>query len=288
MARRPLKAANIAYIVLTIMALQFMGLVLLIVGQLLTGNLASRDLLAMLFVLRGTHKYVKSDKEYERYQEYLKEEEAYWQQLETIKGPPPARRRAAEALEERREIQEENATVLQRMLEQERAENKALRASIESEKQELARLQKAIDEARERRTTETLNDKRQKLEKTLANMDEAQLAGYFSNLLRPNPEMGAREAARVMHAYMKGDRIAAVMEEMVAEDRQKILPVLEYKYAGWAAEKIAQAWARENLGAESMALYLKQMPTEKAFRILPYLDPDTKGKVVRLLQSSDR
>jgi len=287
MARIAYTLRNFGWTLLAIVALWFVGLATVVIAQLSRGVIDRDDLLAMIFVLRGSHKYVKSNDEYREYVRYLEAREEYYRKLEEARGGLESQAAAAEAAEKRRKIQEDNAAVLQAVFDKEKEDRAALRETIEKQKQELLDLEQAIKDKQEKEAVQALAEKRKKLVKVLAEMDAAQLGEYFAGLLRRYPNEGPIEVARLMHEYLKGDRIAEVMEEMSPEDRQKILPVLEHEYADMAAADIAREWMRAKMRPEIMAAFMKQMPAGKAFMILPHLDSPTKAKVVQALQSAD-
>ncbi len=288
MAKKKLNLANYGYIFLTIMAMQFIGLVGIIVAQCGMGKLSSEDLIDMLFVLKGTHKYVQSESEYRDYQKYLAARDEYWKKLDISEGAPATRRTAAEAVRKQRELQREEAAALQQLLQKEKQDLEVIRDSITREKKKLGELQQVLKDREKRTALKDLDAKRRKLVKVLSSMDAGLLGKYFSSILRNDPVNGPVESARLMHSYLKGTLIAEIMEEMPEEDQQKILPVLEHKYAAWQPEKIAREWSGKKMLPEIMAEYLKQMSATKAFRVISYLDAHDRAKVVQILQSQNQ
>ena len=287
MAKKKLNLANYAYIFLTIMAMQFIGLAGIIIAQYSMGKLSSEDLLDMLFVLKGTHKYVQSESEYKDYHKYLAAREEYWKKLDKSEGSTVTRHDSAEAVRKQREMQREEADGLKQMLRKEKQDLEEIRDSIATEKKKLVQLQQTIKDNQKRAALKELDEKRKKLVKVLSSMDAELLGKYFSSILLNDPINGPIESARLMHSYLKGGLIAEIMEEMPQEDQRKILPVLEHKYAAWQPEKIAREWSGKKMLPEIMVEYLKQMPTAKAFRVISFLGAHDRSKVVQILQSQN-
>jgi flagellar motility protein MotE (MotC chaperone) len=284
MAKKQSLASTAFYIFLSVMALNYISLLMLIGWQYYNKQIGGKDLLEMAQVLVGNRKYTMPNKDYQRYQEFLADEQKFMDKLNLEKGKPSIRVPAAEAAREAEKIQQENAETLRRLLEAEQKRLAELRDEVEGKKKQLELLDSLIVTRKTENAKTELDADRENLKKAIAGMDAADLANFLQAHIQRS---GKEEVARYMRQLMKPRQITEVLTEMDPGTRQQILPILENKYAGWSPEALVREWtnpkSKNFLTPSEIALYLAQMPAPKAFAVYSQLNPIIQAKVIPLL-----
>ncbi len=272
----------IGHIVLGIMALNFLGLAALVGGQLAMGNLDKRDLLDVLFVLKGSKRYTMNVAEIEEYQKLKQQEVERRAKLDQEKGRGPARPLSAQAFETRQQIQEENYRTLKEQLAEEQRRLAQSRDEIEKAKKDLAAERAKLEEYRRQQLKVAQSENMAKMQKTLANMDPADIAGYFQNLLKTRG--GNYEAARYLRDLVKPDLAAEILTESKPEVRQQILPLVENEYADLSAKQVVERLESEGRLPDEIAEVMWKMPAMQAFDVYFTLESKVRAQVARILQ----
>lgn len=270
-------------VLLSIAALLFLGFSLFVAGQVWRGKVAPDDLLDVLFVLRGDKRYAMNLKQIMEYRQLLEEKGEAEKKATEQEGEFETRVTAAQAAKEAREIQEENYAVLQASLKKEQQKLKALTSEYERLKAEVEATRKLNETIQQQDQSIAAAKRSEELKKTLANMDAADVGQFLEVFMAQNqPEVAADYLLR----YTKPDFRAEVLTEMTPDGRQKILPMLAYKYAGLSPSQVLERWnTQEHPAPEVMGAQLRKMPSAQAFGVYFLLDPATRTKLAPHLQS---
>jgi hypothetical protein len=250
------------YVMLASLGLTFLGVAGVVAAHVAFGKATGADLRNMVRVLAGTNRYVVPDANYQRYQEFLADEakmraasdELYGVNRERVASQAieqQARRDLADAVAAgKADIQQEQRTILGL-----RDQLEVLKTQLDDERKKLAaeKAKNALVEA---------DAMTKKLRATLAAMDAGVLAEHVAGVFR---ESGADEAARLLREHMVADLGAEVLAEIPEADvRQKIIPLLENKFAGVPPKQAVEVFRRNNMAPAEMAVYLKQMSAPQA------------------------
>jgi flagellar motility protein MotE (MotC chaperone) len=264
------------------LALNFLALVTVVVGQYTTGRLSARELLNVVRVLAGYRVTSLTKAEVAEYRRLLREREERLQTEAEEKGTTPVRYESAEALETRMAMLRENADVLRGLIAKEQEKLETLRARIESTKEELATEREMLAVLKNQQTTVALSENAEETRQVLTALEAEVTAEYLGTLVQ---RRDTDEAARILREHLPPDQAAEVLTEMEAPARQQILPLLENKYADLSPEAIVQRWTNvENPTPTQIAEYLRRMTVRQAFGVYLQLDPARRNEVAQILQ----
>lgn len=259
--------STIFYMVLTIAALNFFFLLSLVGYQYFSGQVKADDLLGMLRILGGNQRVIMPSAEFDRYQEYLKDEEKVRAELDQKRGQPMTRETVDMRVKESEQVLRENLDVVNKLLVDEKKRVEDVRKEVEARKTEVQGLKKALDEEKLKNAMVEKDAVTAKLRKTLAEMDAGDIATYLSEIIRDPSQGGPVEAARIVRDHLKADYSAEVLGEMRPEDRQKILPLLENKYAGVPPEAVVSMFKTQKMSPGEELGYLLQMNPQQALGV---------------------
>lgn len=274
------------YIVMSIMAVNFLILVITLVVLNRLGICSVEDYKNMLQVLVGNRQYVLSREQIAEYVKLKDEKVAQEKGLDRTEGADSTRQASAEALRDVRKQLEERINALRELRTDQEQKLADLRASIEAVKAEYLKERTNLEDWKKQTTKSTLSAGFQQMQKTLRAMEPDTIATMFTGNMN-NPG-GAEENARLIRQYLTPDMTAEVLSAMTERDVRQIVPLIEDKYSGMNPEAIAKAWSTPGTSdfktPEQMAQYLRNMTVAKAFTIFLQLDPKTRAELVRLLK----
>lgn len=255
------------YMLLSILGLSVISLWGLIGMQLIRGKITPTDLHSVMRVIGGTHRIIIPNAAYDRYVDFAQDEAKARAELELNRGLPENRMPAVMRAHEAMEAQQNNLEVLNRMLADEKSRVEQVRAEAEAQKQQVADLQRALNEERSRRITVDNDQSTQNLRKTLAEMDAGDIGTYLSTIIRDPSRGGPTEAARIIRDHLKSDFAAEVLTEMPADDRQNVLPLVENRFAGVPADAVVQMFTDNQTSVPEIMAYLMQMNPQQALGV---------------------
>lgn len=110
-------------------------------------------------------------------------------------------------------------------------------------------------------------------------MDAGDVATFLTAIVRDPSQGGPPEAARIIREHLKADYSAEVLGEMLPLDRQKILPLLENRFAGVPPDAVVKIFADQKLSPGEMLVYMLQMNPQQAFGVYMRLPPETQEQL---------
>lgn len=272
---------------LVLMAMNFLLLVGVIVGRLVTNKLTLDDLLNMLLVLNGQKRYVmdiEAIREYEALKKLHKEQQA---RIMQEKGSLEAAETTARTLLERKKMLEEEIRAQTDLIRKEQETHRRLLQQNRQLLDQITAQQAQLEELAKQKTVVDLSERQKKLRDTLQNMDAEQIARFLQQVIA-DPREGPAEAARIIREHLRPDLAAEVLGEMTDREVRQILPLLENEYADLPPEKVAQAWTtpgtKDYKNVPQIVEYLKKMAVPEAFAVYRLLDPKIRAQVVQILQ----
>lgn len=254
------------YMLMSIMGLNFLVLMVVIAFQYGMGKIDKKDLVDMAMVLRGSHKFVMESDELERYRDYRERESELRDLLEKRIGTPYTQETEAMAKDEAVKSLKSNLDAAMILIKKEQQRVAETRQQVELLKTALSAERKKLTDEETRVLTAAQSDSMKKLVKTLANMDAADIAEHLSAIVNsPEQGKGPGEAARILRMHISPDQSAEILGEMKNPlDRQKILPLLENKYAGMKPASIIQSFEANKISIPERRQYLMQMNSGQA------------------------
>ena len=276
------------YSLISILAMNFLALVILVGGHYYAGRVAGKDLMNMLLVLTGNRRYTMDVREIQELARFREEDAAKQKKLEEEKGKPEAREASARAFLEQQKQLQIRYDELSGQIKKDAETLQALRTEIEGAKAQIQKEREMLSALREQNLKVETDENTKKVIKTLQNLDAENVARFFQDLMRGRPADGKYEVVRIMRQYLKPDQIAEILAAMKPDEVQQILPLLENNYAGLTPAEVLDRWTnpaqRDRKTAPEMFEYMKQMPFLQAFQIYLLLDPETKRQMVQGLQ----
>jgi hypothetical protein len=269
-------------IILTIAALNFIGLAAFIGGMVGFGFMSTETLQDLVKVFRGSH-VALSRRDAAEFQRLLDEEAARRDELKAETGAGAVYAESLEARQRQAEMLEQEMEVMVERLGQERRKLLAIRSQIEAGKQEAAQTIDDLEALKERRTRAELSEKTQRLQKTFANMDAADIATDLE-AAAAGGESGLEYAAHML-GLMKPMQVSEVLTEMAAGVRQQILPLLENPYANTPAEQVVEEWRASDppVSARQIQAYFQRMPPTQVMQVWRRLDRLMRDDVLDLM-----
>ncbi len=271
------------YILLSILGLSVIVLAGLIGVQHYRGKLSTGDLHSIMRIIGGTQRIVIPNDVYTRYQQYAKDEKKALADLALIQGPPEMREPAVMRAREAEQAQQNNLEVLNRLLANEKRLVEQLRSEVEAQKKQVVDARRALDDERQKRLTVEMNEATQKLRKMLAEMDAGDVGLFLSQVIRDPSQGGPPEAARIIRDHLKADYSAEVLGEMQPMDRQRVLPLLENRFAGVPPEAVVKIFNDNKMGPGEIHEYLMQMNPQQVLGVYLRLPPEIQERIAPVL-----
>ena len=265
------------YMFLSIAGISFIFLMGIIAFQYFSGNVGVADLQDMMKILGGQNRVVLPSPEFERFQAFKKDEAAARRELEENRGLPGTRVPAVLKAEESEAALRENLAVANKLLTEEKNRVLTVRAEVETQKKQLETLKKALDDERQKNALVEKDATTAKLRKTLSEMDAGEIGAFLTNIVRDPSLGGPVEAARIIRDHLKADFSAEVLGEIREDVKQKIIPLLENKYAGVPPDAVVKLFQNQNMSPGEQAVYLLQMNPQQALGVylrLPSADQE--------------
>lgn len=267
------------YMLLSILGLSVISLGGLIGVQLFRGKITAGDLHSVMRVIGGTHRVIIPGEQYDRFLAYARDEEGARAELEMNRGLPETRVPAVMRAQETMSAQQENLDVLNRLLAAEKRAVADVRAEVEAQKTQVANLRAALDSEREKNAIVDRDAATSKLRNMLAEMDAANIAQFLTEVSLDPSQGGPTEAARVVRDHLQPDFSAEVLGEMPPAERQKVIPLLENRFAGVPPPAVAKIFADNGMGAGEQLAYMMQMNPRQALGVYLRLPPEAQEQI---------
>ena len=284
MAKNKITLSGILYIIMSIMAMNFLAVCIYFVVALQLGFVTVDDLENMAWVLVGNRKYAMTKEQINEYNELVAEKEKNYKVLSATEGSEDTRNASAAALNEMKKQLEEKIRALRELRSQHEQRLTDLREMIEKLKKDYVKEKENLQAWKIENTKASLADKTAKMGRTLRALDPELIANYFRTI---NPY----DSARNIDTYLTPEITAEVMGALPEAIQRQILPLLENKYAGMSPKAIAKAWTTPGTddykNSEQIAEYMKKMTVPEAFTIFTLMEPKIRADLVRLLKSTN-
>ncbi len=255
------------YMLLSILGLSVISLGGLIGVQFYRGKLSAGDLHSIMRVIGGTDRIMIPGDAYERYLEFAKDEEKARAELELNRGLPETRVPAAMRAREAQQAQQENLDVQNRLLEEQKSLVSRLRGEVDAQKRQVETLLRSLDNEREKNALVEKDATTANLRKMLSEMDAAIVAQYLTDVIRDPSQGGPTEAARVMRDHLKADFNAEVLAVIPQQERQRVLPLMENRFAGVPPDAVVRMFTDQKMSAGEMLVYMQQMNPNQALGV---------------------
>ena len=284
MAKRKVTLSGILYIIMSVMAMNFLAVAIFIVVALQLGFVTPTDLEDMMWVLVGNRKYAMTKEQINEYNELVADRERRNTELTATEGTDDTRNASAAALNEMKKQLEERIRALRELRTQHEQRLSDLRKQIEILKRDYIKEKKNLEDWKLENTKASLDAKTERMGRTLRALDPELIANYFLSI-------PPSASARTIDSYLTPEITAEVMAALPQRNRRQILPLLENKYAGMSPAAIAKAWTTPGTddykNPEQMAEYMKKMTVSEAFTIFTMMEPRIRADLVRLLISTN-
>jgi hypothetical protein len=264
---------------LSILGLSVISLGGLIAVQFYRGKVSLRDLHSIMRVIGGTERIMIPNDAYDRYTEFAKDEEAARAELELNRGLPETRVPAAMRARETQQAQQDNLEVQNRLLEEQKRLVEQLRGEVDANKRQVETLIRALDNEREKSAIVEKDATTANLRKMLSEMDAGVIADYLTEIIRDPSQGGPTEAARVMRDHLKADFTAEVLGTLPAAERQRVLPLMENRFAGVPPEAVVQIFNDQKMSAGEMLVHMMQMNPNQALGVYLRLPPNIQEQM---------
>ncbi len=269
--------------ILSILGLSVISFGALVGVQIYRNKITTTDLHSIMRVIGGTHRIIIPSDQYDRFVDYSSDEDSARAELDLIRGVPETRVPAAMRAREAQAAQQENLEVLNRLLAQEKKNVEDVRSEVEAQKIQVASLQRALNNEREKNAIVERDSATQKLRNMLAEMDAGNIAEFLTQISLDPSLGGPPEAARIIRNHLQADFSAEVLGEMPATERQKVIPLLENRFAGVPPDAVVAIFADNNMGAGEQLIYLQQMNPQQALGVYLRLPTETQEQMTPLI-----
>ncbi len=284
MAKKKLTVSGILYIIMSVMAMNFLALAIYLIVALQLEFITPTDLEDMVWVLVGNRKYAMTKEQINEYNDLVADREQRKQNLTATEGSDDTRNASAAALNEMKKQLEERIRALRALRNQHEQRLADLRQQIETLKKDYVKEKENLQNWKIENTKASLAEKTDRMGRTLRALDPELIANYFLSI-------SPYESARAIDSYLTPDITAEVMAALPIRNQRQILPLLENKYAGMSPAAIAKAWTTPGTSdyknPEQMAEYMKKMTVSDAFTIFTMMQPRIRADLVRLLISTN-
>jgi hypothetical protein len=275
--------STVFYMILSILGLSVISFGALVGVQIYRNKITTTDLHSIMRVIGGTHRIIIPSDQYDRFVDYSSDEDSARAELDLIRGVPETRVPAAMRAREAQAAQQENLEVLNRLLAQEKKNVEDVRSEVEAQKIQVASLQRALNNEREKNAIVERDSATQKLRNMLAEMDAGNIAEFLTQISLDPSLGGPPEAARIIRNHLQADFSAEVLGEMPATERQKVIPLLENRFAGVPPDAVVAIFADNNMGAGEQLIYLQQMNPQQALGVYLRLPTETQEQMTPLI-----
>ncbi len=284
MAKNKVTLGSILYIIMSVMAMNFLAVCIYLVMAYQLGFVSLADLEDMAMVLVGNRKYAMTKEQIIEYNELVRDRENRRKALTATEGSDDTRNASAAALNEMKKQLEEKIRALRELRAQHEIRLTDLRERIESLKKEYVKEKNNLQAWKLENSKVALAEKTDKMGRTLRALDPELIANYFLSI-------SPYDSARSIESYLTPDITAEVMAVLPERNLRQILPLLENKYAGMSPSAIAKAWTtpgtEDYKNPEQMAEYMKKMTVPEAFTVFTLMEPRIRADLVRLLKSTN-
>ena len=284
MAKNKVTLGSILYIIMSVMAMNFLAVCIYLVMAYQLGFVSLADLEDMAMVLVGNRKYAMTKEQIIEYNELVRDRENRRKALTATEGSDDTRNASAAALNEMKKQLEEKIRALRELRAQHEIRLTDLRERIESLKKEYVKEKDNLQAWKLENSKVALAEKTDKMGRTLRALDPELIANYFLSI-------SPYDSARSIESYLTPDITAEVMAVLPERNLRQILPLLENKYAGMSPSAIAKAWTtpgtEDYKNPEQMAEYMKKMTVPEAFTVFTLMEPRIRADLVRLLKSTN-
>lgn len=271
--------STIFYMALSILGLSVISLGGLIGVQLYRGKITGTDLHSVMRVIGGTHRIVIPSEQFERFKEFSRDEAAARAELELNRGLPETRVPAAMRARDAMAAQQNDLAMANRQLAAEKQLVENLRSQVEAQKNQVAGLRRALDDERKKNALVEQDAATAKLRKTLSEMDAGDIGAFLTQIIRDPSQGGPPEAARIFREHLKADFSAEVLGEMPEPERQRVMPLLENRFAGVPPDAVAQIFADQKLSPGEQLVYMLQMNPQQALGVYLRLPPAVQEQI---------
>lgn len=270
--------AQVWWIMLSVLALTFGGILATIGGLTVTGKVKKETFFNMAEVIRGTHVALPKEDVAELVALRLAEEERNALAIKE-KGGLVIRGRSLEAEQvELTKLTAERA-VLKERLQREMEDLKMLRSQVDAGMLEADRKRIELNEARALAAKNDLAEDTTAFDRTLSTLDAEVISRDLTEMVRAGK---SGNAARLLKKLKPGKR-AEILGEMNTEARLTLLPLLENQYATIDPEKVVQDWQAKGMAPEEYQLYLESMPARQAFQVWRNLERTVRNDVLEMM-----
>lgn len=265
-----------------ICAVNFIGLAALVGSMLGFGLISKATFKSMLDIFRGTHISI-TKMELNKLLNTKIEAEAMKEVLKKEKGKGYVYNLAKKAENKQKKVSQEEAEIDLERLQLEIEKNKNLRMEIEALKKAAENAREALAVDRKKQTQYEMAEKTVRLQKTLANMDPADIARDLEAVSKGGYE-NSEYAAHVL-SLMKPTQVSEVLTEINPEERQNLLPLMENRYANMDPDAVVNEWkyAKPPLSARQIFVYFRSMPPTQVMKVWRRLDRVEREDVLELM-----
>jgi hypothetical protein len=110
-------------------------------------------------------------------------------------------------------------------------------------------------------------------------MDSANVAAFLDEVCLDPSQGGPTEAARIIREHLKADFAAEVLGEIPQAQRQKIIPLLENRFAGVPPAAVVKIFADNSLSPGEQVVYMMQMNPGQALGVYLRLPPNIQQQI---------
>ncbi|MDR3210664.1 MAG: hypothetical protein LBU79_01960 [Planctomycetota bacterium] len=255
------------YMALSILGLSTISFLVLLGVQLQRGEITPQDLHSVMRLFGGGSRIIIPNDQYQRFLEYSRDEALAREELELNRGLPETRVPAIMRTQETLAVQQENLAVLNRLLASQKTEIENVRSEVEAQKIQVTNLTRALNNEREKNATVERDAATVKLRNMLAEMDAGNIGEFLTQVCLDLSLGGPQEAARIVRDHLSPDFSAEVLGEMPASERQKIIPLLENRFAGVPPDAVVKIFADNQMSAGEQIVYMMQMTPQQALGV---------------------
>ena len=267
------------YMLLSILGLSVISLGGMIGVQLFRGKLQPGDLHGMMRVIGGASRIMISNRDYEEFQAFARDKEKARAELEANRGLPVSREPPALRADEARTALRDEVETLNRFLDDQKGTIERLRSEVETRKRQVEALGSALDDEKKKKAIMEGDAATAKLRKTLSEMDAGDIALFLTSVVRDPSLGGPPEAARIVREHLKADFSAEVLGEMEQAERERVLPLLENRYAGVPPAAVAKSFADEKVGPGEQLVHMLHMTAQQALGVYLRLPQEAQEKI---------
>ena len=274
------RLTSLLYIMLSILALNFLIIIGFIGINSYTGRIEVAQLGNIARVLTGTAHFAAMDSAgYNEYQRFLVDKDALIKDMREKYGSIETQDAQRIAAQTELAVLRDKLGIATDQLASSRRETENVRRDVQALQRRLERQQMAFREEVARQAAVEIDRITKNFRKMVPQID----AGATARILN---QMIPDEAARHIRDNFTSDYAAEVMNEIdeAFPDKAALLwPKLENKYAGSPADAIARLWTAGNFSAAEMAMYMHNMNSSQALATYLALPPSLRETLTPLL-----